>query len=96
MALPSVGQGGELTIRSEVLGLEFRWCSERFQVKDPGTGRVYQSAENVWELRALRGSGGAQESKRCGETAEAPADDSGSHGEVRRGAGSACWEWTNR
>ena len=53
MALPSAGEGGELTIRSEVLGLDFRWCCERFQVQDPSTGRVYQSAENVRELRAL-------------------------------------------
>ena len=53
MALLSVGQGGELTIRSEVLGLGSRWRSERFQVQDPGTGRVYQSWLNVLELRAL-------------------------------------------
>ena len=53
VALPSTGKGGELTIRSEVLGLDFRWYSERLQVKDPSTGRVYQSAENVRELRAL-------------------------------------------
>ncbi len=51
--LPSAGEGGELTIRSEVLGLDFRWCSERLQVKDPSTGRVYQSLENVRELQAL-------------------------------------------
>ena len=53
VALPSAGQSGELTIRSEVLGLDFRWCSERFQVQDPSTGRVYQSWLNVLELRAL-------------------------------------------
>ena len=53
VALPSTGKGGELTIRSEVLSLDFRWYSERLQVKDPSTGRVYQSAENVRELRAL-------------------------------------------
>ena len=53
VALPSTGEGGELTIRSEVLGLDFRWCSERLQVKDPSTGRVYQSLENVRELQAL-------------------------------------------
>ncbi len=53
VALPATGEGGELTIRSEVLGLEFRWCSERLQVKDPSTGRVYQSLENVRELQAL-------------------------------------------
>ena len=53
VALPSAGQSGELTIRSEVLGLDFRWCSERFQVRDPSTGRVYQSWLNVLELRAL-------------------------------------------
>ncbi len=53
LALPSAGEGGELTIRSEVLGLDFRWCSERLQVKDPSTGRVYQSFENVRELQAL-------------------------------------------
>ena len=52
-ALPSAGEGGELTIRSEVLGLDFRWCSERFQVMDPSTGRVYESWLNVLELRAL-------------------------------------------
>ena len=53
VALPVAGEGGELTIRSEVLDLDFRWCSERLQVQDPSTGRVYQSAENVRELRAL-------------------------------------------
>ena len=53
VALPAAGEGGELTIRSEVLDLAFRWCSERLQVQDPSTGRVYQSAENVRELRAL-------------------------------------------
>ena len=53
VALPAAGEGGELTIRSEVLGLDFRWCSERFQVKDPSTGRVYHSWLNVLELRAL-------------------------------------------
>ena len=53
VALPAAGEGGELTIRSEVLGLDFRWCSERFQVMDPSTGRVYQSWLNVLELRAL-------------------------------------------
>ena len=53
VALPSAGEGGELTIRSEVLGLDFRWCSERLQVRDPSTGRVYQSWVNVLELRAL-------------------------------------------
>ena len=53
VALPSTGEGGELTIRSEILGLDFRWCSERLQVKDPSTGRVYQSLENVRELQGL-------------------------------------------
>ena len=53
VALPAAGEGGELTIRSEVLGLDLRWCSERFQVKDPSTGRVYQSWLNVLELQAL-------------------------------------------
>ncbi len=53
VALPSTGEGGDVAIRSEVLGLEFRWCSERLQVKDPSTGRVYQSLENVRELQAL-------------------------------------------
>ena len=53
VALPAAGEGGELTIRSEVLSLDFRWCSERFQVKDPSTGRVYHSWLNVLELRAL-------------------------------------------
>ena len=53
VALPSTGEGGELTIRGEVLGLDFRWCSERLQVKDPSTGRVYQSLENRRELQAL-------------------------------------------
>ena len=53
VALPSAGPGGELTIRSEVLGLDFRWCSEKLQVMDPSTGRVYQSVENMWELQAL-------------------------------------------
>ena len=53
VALPSAGQGGELTIRSEVLGLDFRWCSEKLQVMDPSTSRVYQSMENMWELQAL-------------------------------------------
>ena len=53
VALPAAGQGGELTIRSEVLGLDFRWYRDRFQVKDPSTGRVYQSWLNVLELRAL-------------------------------------------
>ena len=53
VALPSTGEGGELTIRSEALGLDFQWCSERLQVKDPSTGRVYQSCENVRELQAL-------------------------------------------
>ena len=53
VALPSTGEGGELTIRSEVLGLDLRWCSERLQVKDPSTGRVYQSWLNVRELQAL-------------------------------------------
>ena len=53
VALPSSGEGGELTIRSQVLGLDLRWCSERLQVRDPSTGRVYQSWVNVLELRAL-------------------------------------------
>ena len=53
VALPSNGEGGELSIRSEVLGLELRWCNERLQVKDPSTGRVYQSLENLRELQAL-------------------------------------------
>ena len=53
VALPATGEGGELTIRSEVLDLDFRWCSEMFQVRDPNTGRVYQSWLNVLELRAL-------------------------------------------
>ena len=53
VALPSSGEGGELTIRSEVLGLDLRWCNEKLQVKDPSTGLVYQSLENVEELRAL-------------------------------------------
>ena len=53
VALPSSGEGGELTIRSEVLGLDLRWCNERLQVKDPSTGRVYQSLENLRELQAL-------------------------------------------
>ncbi len=53
VALPSTGEGGEFTIRSEVLGLDLRWCSERLQVKDPSTGRVYQSWLNVRELQAL-------------------------------------------
>ena len=53
VALPSAGEGGELAIRSEVLGLDFRWCSERLEVKGPSTGRVYQSLENVRELQAL-------------------------------------------
>ena len=53
VALPSNGEGGELEIRSEVLGLDLRWCNERLQVKDPSTGRVYQSLENVRELQAL-------------------------------------------
>ena len=53
VALTSTGEGGGLTIRSEVLGLDFRWCRERFQVKDPSTGRVYQSWLNVRELQAL-------------------------------------------
>ncbi len=54
VALPSAEEGGELTIRSEVLGLDFRWHSERLQVKDPSTGRVYQSLENMRELQALK------------------------------------------
>ena len=96
VALLSVGQGGELTIRSEVRGLGFRWRSERFQVQDPGTGRVYQKLAERAGVAGVGGSGGARESKSCGETAEDSADDSGSHGELRRGAGSACWDWTNR
>ena len=53
VALPAAGEGGELTIRSAVLGLDFRWCSDKPQVMDPSTGRVYQSMENMWELQAL-------------------------------------------
>ena len=61
VALPSNREGGELTIRSEVLGMDFRWHSERLQVKDPSTGRVYQSLENVRELQA------PEEAAECGD-----------------------------
>ncbi len=61
VALPSNRDGGEFTIRIEVLSLDFRWRSERLQVKDPSTGRVYQSLENVRELQA------PEEAAECGD-----------------------------
>ena len=73
VALPAVDEGGTATIRSVVLGLDFRLDGEELRVQDPRTGRIcpsYEEAVARWREGYLRVAA-SEKARREAESREA-------------------------
>ena len=73
VALPAVDEGGTVTIRSVVLGLDFRLDGAELRVRDPRTGRIcpsYEEAVVRWREGYLRAAASAK-ARREAEAREA-------------------------